>query len=153
MPATMIEVDPIAPSERANYLRHSGDEVTEQFAAELEPLLVAHEDGGPFTTDELMHGRWLGRVDQVEDCVTQLVGMPPTGLLSRSIPDVGGVMVWTHVTWHDIPGLLARVTWRTQWLDDVHDAPVTVVKPDYDLVVWAPRDEDARLCAALGLQG
>src|SRR5690242_17953825 len=152
MPATIIDVDPIAPGERARYTRHSGDEVTEQFAAELEPLLVAHGEGGPFTSDELMHGRWLGRVDQVNACVSQLVGMPPNGLLSRSIPDVGGVLVWTQATWHDVTGLVARVTWRTQWLDYVVDMPVTVVKPDYDITVWAPIRDSARrsACRASG---
>ncbi len=65
MRITIIEIDPIAPSDRANYTRHNADEVTEQFAADLEPLLVANDEDDAFTPEELTHGWWIGRADQV----------------------------------------------------------------------------------------
>jgi hypothetical protein len=151
MHVTIIETHPIPPSQRDKYVRHIGDEVTGQFAAELEPLLTTHEEGGPLTPDERAHAWWVGRVDQVEDCVTQLVGMPPNGLLSRYLPEVGGVSAWTQATWHEVAGLVVTITWRTQWHDDWPDEPVSLVRPSYDVDLWVPREDDAQLRAALCL--
>jgi hypothetical protein len=114
MPATIIEVDPIAPSERANYIHHTGDELTEQFAADLEPILIAHADGEPLTSDQVTHGWWVGRIDPLDDYGTQLVGMPPNGQLSRYLPKIGGVSVWTPASWRAVAGLVVSVTWRAQ---------------------------------------
>ena len=46
--------------------------------------------------------------------------------------------------------LLILITWRTLWPTDLPDAPLSVIKPDYDFQMWVPLSEDARLCAALG---
>ncbi len=76
--------------------------------------------------------------------------MAPNGLLSRYIPDIGGVWTWTEATWRAVPGLVVSITWRTLWPTDLPDAPLSVIKPDYDFQMWVPLSEDARLCAALG---
>jgi len=117
MHTTIIDIDSIPRSERANYGRHHAGEVTEQFAGDLEPILIAHADGEPLTSDQVTHGWWVGRIDPLDDYVAQLVGMPPNGQLSRYLSSIGGVSVWTHATWRAVAGLVVSVTWRAQQLE------------------------------------
>jgi hypothetical protein len=149
MRATCIETNPVPPLQREEYTFHTADGVCRELGDELEPLLIAHADGGPFTDEKLAGRCWIGRIDPVSDSVTGLVGMQPNGLLSPYLADIGGVCVWTEASWLGVSGLILRISWRTVWFEEL-GAPVSVVKPKVDIALWAPNQVDAQLCRALG---
>jgi len=110
MTLNLIETHPLAPYKRSDYVEHWSDVFTRTFATEAESLLEPYADTEPLKAVADKYGWWIAKLDDVHECITDLVGMPPNGLVSPYLQNIAGVVVWTEATWHHVPGLVVQMS-------------------------------------------
>src|SRR5262249_27066893 len=97
--ARQVDWHPLPLAQRASYVAHAEDYVTEQLASRLWQAMTGSEHWHASAATQTDRGLWVGCLERVEACASEMLGVGANAELSCTLPGIGGIMVWSEASW------------------------------------------------------